>query len=238
MLDLTPFAELQQWTAAARAFLQGGNAELLAAVTEPHNPEISRNLRLFAPAILTCRGLQLSMDMDISSFKTLLDSSLNSPIAAQLRPLLEKIQQKLAPFSSQNLRNGIAAVQWCIENGLVQQGYTFLQETIVSLVIERVFNIDALTDTVVRTDVGTALNEWSPDDPQTRIKIQWEDYAAAYDYVQACTGLSTLYRKLAGKTGLRNDINHCGFKERYAIPDKLTAELDRLYHQFLSIHFP
>jgi CRISPR-associated Csx2 family protein len=238
VLDLTPFAELQQWTAAARAFLQGGNAEPLAAVTEPHNPEISRNLRLFAPAILTCRGLQLSMDMDISSFKTLVDSSLDSPIAVQLRPLLAAIQHKLAPFSSNNLRNGLAAVQWCIENGLVQQGYTFLQETIVSLVIEKVFSLDALMHTELRTDVGTALNNWLPSDPKLRIKINWEDYAAAFDYIQACTGLSTLYQKLTGKTGLRNDINHCGFKDRYAAPDKLTAELDRLYHQFLTIHFP
>jgi CRISPR-associated Csx2 family protein len=238
VLDLTPFAELQQWTAAARAFLQGGNAEPLAVVTEPHNPEISRNLRLFAPAILTCRGLQLSMDMDISSFKTLVDSSLNSPIAVQLRPLLEAIQQKLAPFSSQNLRNGLAAVQWCIENGLVQQGYTFLQETIVSLVIERVFSLDALTHTELRTDVGTALNNWLPDDPNLRIKINREDYIAAYNYVKSCTGLSALYRKLTGKIGLRNDINHCGFKDSYAMPDTLTAELDHLYRQFLTIHFP
>lgn len=236
VLDLTPFAQLQEWTAAARSFLQGGNAEPVARLTEQNNPEISRNLRLFAPAILTCRGLQLSRDIDISSFKNLVNTNLGLPIKAQLRPLLEKIQEKLEPFSSDNLRNGLHAVKWCIDNGLIQQGYTFLLETIISLVLERVFEGDALTNLRYRNAVGTALNGLSPDYPNLRIEIPKAEYEFVYDYVNRCEGLSELYQKMTGKEGLRNDINHCGFREPYASPATLKDELEGLYEQFLQIY--
>jgi CRISPR-associated Csx2 family protein len=235
VLDLTPFAQLQEWTSAAKIFLNGGNAEPLAALTEEQNPEISRNLRLFAPAILTCRGWQLAEGIDISSFRKLVDSSLASPIAAQLRPLLEKTQEKLEPFESNNLHNGLHAVKWCIDNGLVQQGYTFLQETIVSLVLEKVFTKKYLTDTDYRADTGTALNGKNPAMPGLRLKTDMDNYRLVFDYVKSQQGLSRLYKKLTGNDGLRNDINHCGFNGNYATPQRLNEELVSLYQQFCQI---
>ncbi|MCW5925079.1 MAG: TIGR02221 family CRISPR-associated protein [Saprospiraceae bacterium] len=238
VLDLTPFAQLQEWTAAARAFLQGGNAEPIASLTEQNNPEISRNLRLFAPAILTCRGLQITKDIDISSFKTLVDSSLTLPIAAQLRPLLEKIQEKLSPFSSDNLQNGLNAVKWCIDNGLIQQGYTFLQETMVSIVLERVLSSAYLTERKYRTNAGAALNGIKPDRLRLRSDetIPNDEYTQLFDYVQRHPGLVDLYKRLIGHDGLRNDINHCGFKTGYAMPSTLKDELSTLYQHLIQIN--
>jgi len=235
VLDLTPFSKLQEWTAAAKAFLNGGNAEPIAALAEQNNPEISRNLRLFAPAILTCRGRQLAEDIDISSFKSIVDSSMESPIAAQLRPLLGKIQEKLSPFESKNLRNGLHAVKWCIDNGLIQQGYTFLQETIISLVVEKVFSRSRLTDKNFREDTGTALNNMSPNTPNLRIKTSPAEYEIVFKFVSGKAGLSKLYKKLTGPNGLRNDINHCGLNSTYATPAQLSEELNTLYKAFSAI---
>lgn len=236
VLDLTSFAQLQDWTAASRLFLQGGNAEPIADLAEQHNPEISRNLRLFAPAILTCRGMQLARDIDISSFKQLVDTSLGLPIAAQLRPLLSKIQEKLAPFSTGNTRNGLIAVRWCIDNGLIQQGYTFLLETIISLALERIFEEDMLADLNYRNAVSAALNGISPNNKKLRISIPKPEYEFICDYIGRCNGLAELFQQLTGKKGLRNDINHCGFRDTYASPATLKEELTGLYEQFLEIH--
>ena len=238
VLDLTPFAQLQEWTAAAQSFLQGGNAEPIAVLTQQNNPEISRNLRLFAPAILTCRGLQITKDIDISSFKTLVDSSLTLPIAAQLRPLLEKIQEKLSPFSTDNLQNGLNAVKWCIDNGLIQQGYNFLQETIVSIVLERALSPEHLTNRKYRTHAGAALNGINPN----RLKLKQDERIPDDEYIHLCEyvkkhrGLIGLYKKLTGHDGLRNDINHCGFKVGYAMPSTLKDELNSLYQEFIKFN--
>jgi len=236
VLDLTPFAQLQEWTSAAKIFLNGGNAEPLAALTEKQNPEISRNLRLFAPAILTCRGWQLVEDIDISSFKTIVDGSLTSSISPQLRPLLEKTQEMLAPFESKNLHNGLHAVKWCIDNGLIQQGYTFLQETIKSLVMEKIVSRDCLTKIEYREDTNTALIGYiRPDNPNLRIRTNLVYYRRVYEYVSGQPGLAEFYGNLTGSEGLRNDISHCGFKVNYTTSQKLSDELERLYNQFLEL---
>lgn len=236
VLDLLPFAQLQEWTAAARSFLDGGNAGSLAQLTEHQNPEISRNLKMFSSAILTCRGLQLNRDIDISSFKKLVDTSLGTPIAVQLRPLLEKVQEKLSPFSSNNLTNGLHAVKWCIDNGLIQQGFTFLQETIISLVIEKFYDASLLAEYEIRTDVGTALNEIKPNRPDLRRKkMPLAEYEQLFDYIQLHPDLTEVYKHLTGERGLRNDINHCGYRNNYASPKTLTEELENLYERFLNI---
>lgn len=236
VLDLTAFAELQSWTAASRAFLKGGNAEQLADLCALHNPAISDNLRQFAPAILTCRGTKLHRDLDISSFKNLVDSTLNSSITAQLRPLLGKVQEKLAPFESNNVLNGLHAVQWCIDNGLIQQGFTFLQETIVSLVIERTLSSDFVTDVDYRNDVSSAVGNYSYS-PRIK-KLSKTTYSRLLDYVSVREPLTEVYKRLTGKRGFRNDINHCGFRENYADPLNLKKELLNLYNQIKDIAFP
>ncbi len=232
VLDLTPFARLQEWTSAAIIFLNGGNAEPLARLTEEQNPEISDNLREFTRAILTCRGIQLAEVIDISFFKSHVADNLASPIAAQLRPLLEKTKEKLAPFESKNLNNGLHAVQWCIDNGLVQQGYTFLQETIVSLVLEKVFK-DRLTNFSYRSATGVAIRgKYTPSDKHLKIDIPVHDYAMIFDYVARYPEMQKIYNKL---TRLRNDINHCGLNESDATPQRLSNDLKTLYAQFCEI---
>ena len=57
-------------------------------------------------------------------------------ILPPFKPLISKIKDRLSDFDGTNLQHGLAGVKWCIDNDLIQQGYTLLQEVIISALCE------------------------------------------------------------------------------------------------------
>lgn len=242
IIDLRPFLELQEWTTASRAFFKGGNTALLKDLIARTDTAIADRLNDFAQAILTCRGQLLNRDLDIDALKQDILTLKSQAIGAQLRPLLEKVEQQLMPFHSQNTLNGIRAVEWCIANGLIQQGYTFLQETLKSYLLEHTFAGSPRKEAILidhkwREVASYALNgsaQW-----EIEQKMMDSGIAANYRYkvyqlhkTVLDTGLDAYYRDLTGRgKGLRNDINHCGFRKNYASPEALAFELSYLLSQ-------
>ena len=56
-----------------------------------------------------------------------------------LQPLFEKIERKFAQMpSDDHIQSGISAVEWCLNNGLIQQGFTILRENFVNYVIVKI----------------------------------------------------------------------------------------------------
>lgn len=237
ILNLLPFSALQDWTRAARFFLEGGNANALAQLAGPTHPHLAAQLTAFTDAILTCRGSRLMQTLDIDGLKQLaaLQTDAQTP-QAQLQPLLAKVTAKLAPFHSRVVTNGLAAVQWCIDHGLVQQGFTFLQESLVSWLVEQCFDAAAITDYRLRECAATAFNviprvAWSKKHPPEEFAIleNMTQHLASYP------GLTNLYKRMTGKAGLRNDINHCGFSAGAQSPGVLRSELEALFHQIKAL---
>jgi CRISPR-associated (Cas) DxTHG family len=233
ILDLRPFVELQNWTTAAQAFLNGGNTNLLKNLIAEKNPQLANDLNTFALSILMCRGQQLNQDLDIDSLKSQIVNLQSQTIQAQLRPLLERIEQKIQPFNSQNTLNGIQAVEWCVNNGLIQQGYTFLQETLKSYVIEYVFrgnlNLQSyILQKEIRESAHLALNGATEYVIRNRLPHGMPDKSREMKTFVTHIRIIRYYRNLTGDSGLRNDINHCGFKAHYEHPADLVTELREL----------
>ncbi len=151
ILDLVEFSELQEWAAAARDFVDYGkparwrelahkSIEPVMRVTEGRNADmallrgISNNIYELVSQIETNRG------KDLMGFKfNRLDEQLrNSSMAANnirlrpLRPILDLVRDKVAPFGAGGDLSWLSAVQWCIDHGLIQQGVTQLQEGLIT----------------------------------------------------------------------------------------------------------
>lgn len=244
IIDLNVFTELQDWTYAAQSFLDAGNSAALARLTKKQHPEFSSGILGFSQAILNCRGADLVQRLDIDGLKARVGQlGRESGLQQQLLPLLEKVEEKISPFQSETLQNGFAAVQWCIDHGMVQQGITFLQETAVSYVIEAVLGKSELNNPVYRYAANGTLNRaYSADrtlrdcrDDIERLRMDEaeirESYQSMYDFVQAIPGLSRRYRELTGKAGFRNDINHCGFRDAPLSPAELKNKLKQVFAQ-------
>lgn len=234
ILNLTAFSQLQDWTYGAQSFLYAGDAKPLARLVEPSRPDIGQQLLAFTQAIHTCRGLSLTQDLDIETIKQIVAVEATGPLAPLLRPLLARVKQRLDPFQSDSLLNGLLAVQWCIDHDLIQQGYTLLQESFISLLV-RMAGGDP-TVYAQRHWANAALNGYQslnsgpyPDTPGEE-----QLFAAMIELARARRPLIHAYRRMTGKEGLRNDINHGGSTRPYASPDHLRQELRDLYQTLMQ----
>ncbi|GEM_PF-655588 len=241
ILNLISLSILQDWTSAAREFIKLGKADSLAALVKDNQPKLGEELLQFEQAITTCRGALLSQDLDINSLKNILSKIKNEPIKEQLKPLITRIEAKIDRFKNgKTLQNGFAAVEWCIQHNMIQQGITFLQETLISHVLEKVERKEKLKDLFFREITATALQlitakrnrHFGPKFQQRPIPEQ-EDILEVYEdmraYVKSQAPLKSLYAELIGHDGFRNDINHCGFRENYQLPNQLRESLKDLF---------
>lgn len=142
-IDLTPFYELLSWTDAANSFIRYGHGEQIYELCqESDNPAIkpygeivhltnaldaSLGRTKFSPndTVNSIHGAWSKFKQAVSQNEMNDDSVLN--------PLFQKIREKTEPFSSENdVQTGWAAVEWALENNMVQQGYTALKENILT----------------------------------------------------------------------------------------------------------
>jgi len=248
VLNLTSFSTLQDWTQAASEFIKLGKADNLANLVEDSQPKLAQHLIQLEQSIATCRGKLLTQDLDITELKNTLLFIKDVPIKEQLKPLISKIENKIEGFENGNtLKNGFSAVDWCIQHNMIQQGITFLQETLITHIVEEIVGKDMINDLFYREIAATSLMLLSakgnrffegkftqrPEDQQQLILDQFN---LMRDYVKANAPLKDIYSELIGSEGFRNDINHCGFRANYHSSDELRESLKNLFQKIRDLN--
>jgi hypothetical protein len=127
---------------------------------------------------------------------------------------------------------------------MIQQGMTFLQESLQSLVIEQTVGKEFLTNEMYRMAANGALYGFSSPKKTIQRKNQLDlpisdedvrqDYDSMYKWVKEFQGLSGVYRALSGE--FRNDINHCGMRDNPKYPQELRAQLALFYQQLKQLN--
>jgi CRISPR-associated DxTHG motif protein len=236
ILNLLSLSILQDWTVAANEFIKLGKATSLANLVQETQPDLAKQLVDLEQSIATCRGQLLTQELDVTKLKKRLLDSQNESIQEQLKPLLNKIEQKIKLFEDKKiLGNGFAAVEWCIQHGMVQQGITFLLETLVSFLIEKTVGPEKIKELRWRDFAGGALKGFQLDKfkPQygsrQMLPAEQDIYWLMTDEVNQVEGLVDLTWELVGKEGIRNDINHGGFTPTYLTPEALTEKLRGMF---------
>jgi len=233
LFNLTPFASLFDWTVAIERFLQTGNAEMISKLgTEKLKPllsetkgevgggirELINSLNSFSQNVSTCRA---------PDFKSNIERIISS------LPSAEKELEKLKPFGplfrkindtfsnmkiDDEISCGLKVASWCLEKGLIQQGFTILRETIVNYVVMKVLGSNKLKkpekigDTDYREIAEVMLNSRYDKIPEDILNL-WREII---DY--------------------RNDINHSGWREKnYHKPVHFENKLKKFINQFESI---
>lgn len=236
LMNLTHMAQLQDWTNATHSFVVHGiskgleqliHQEVMPYLKVPETRKawkpfdgFKRSLKAITTALQTNRGTIL---VDGGLFKQL-DESLaainNRPLIAPLHPLLQLIQTKTQHFSrKEDWRNGLYAVEWCIEHGLIQQGITMLQETVVTYLCEKAgFDYKTKSERDEIAGVLYRLSQGRKEDLST----QQLDSSYQRTLPFLSKELLAAYNSLKDKA--RNDINHGGFSS-VASPEKLENSL-------------
>ncbi len=248
--ELISFSALQDWTNAANNFISLGNADKLyelakndikpfaveyKGANESFNSlnQVINKLPDFISNIETCRGI----DIVTNNLGALLNKNLdniNEQFISPLNPILKKIEEKIYPFKNENnLINGFNAVRWCIDNNLIQQGFTILQENMISLILDEV---QLETESLINRNIISAAykictnnileKDWKGDareHPSITMKILSESSL-----------INILAKDYSIITDLRNDMNHSGYRNNPVSAKKLKSILSERYCSVLS----
>ncbi len=205
IFDLTPFVSLFDWTVAIDRYLKTGNAEIIKEVgIEQLKPllkrtkgeegsalrELINSLDSFSRDVSTCRGPNLKPSIE-RILKVLPAAEGELETLRPFSPLIEKIRNR---FSTMNITDdvtcGLEIANWCLENNLLQQGFTILRETILNHTITKILGSSVLKNKSNREEAETMLNCRDEKIPKEILDLWGE----IIDY--------------------RNDINHAGWREQ------------------------
>ncbi len=252
IINLTAFSELQDWTSAANDFVSFGNVKKITQLTSQEiNPilkdtkgkditasilrKVSKNLNQFIKSIQTNNGPELIAGETIKNLQQSL-KDLNNTLIEPLNPILNRIELEINKFySEKNILNGFKAVDFCIENGLIPQAYTLLQETIITLVLTEI-DYDIKNKTY-RTIVSSVFEIKGNNYPES----EWKGAAANdKELTRLLLGNNIIANTVSifiALTNKRNIINHAGFNEKSSpkVFDKLHTDIIKYNEAFKKL---
>ncbi len=216
VLDLTAFSQLQDWTSAANEFVTLGNSAKLSVLTKdvPSLQGLNTHLTKLTRGFGTSRGGDLISGKLFANFRKELAGAGKKTSLPALKPLLEVAAKKIDSFVTQpkgyqdRAKNTFSAIRWCIDHQLTQQGFTLLQEGVITLVVLQMGG--QYSDPNLRQWVKVGFNvanlpekSWlheAKNDPEKAKKLLKD-----FPIFKAQT------KNFSDLTGLRNDLNHAGY---------------------------
>ncbi len=153
IFDLTSFDTLMRWSLAVDRFLATGDGGFLGTVADEaarihlkathgrHSDAaalkwIAKEVTEFTDAVNCCRGP--SLPGILKNIKAAIDSYENEDLIAPFKPVFDRLKEHMSPFGKNDIKDGIECARWCLEHNLLQQGYTILQETVVSWALNEI----------------------------------------------------------------------------------------------------
>ncbi len=248
IINITSLSILQNWTSAANDFINFGSTDKIIELTnEKINPILSntkgqdktasnlrsfiKNIELIPQAILTNRGNYIYKDKNFDSANLSLQS-ISLDFIKPFKPIIDKIQNKIEDFgNNKGVFNGFESVRWCIDFNWLQQGYTILQETIISVVLEDE-KLDYSNENY-RNIVSSAFIIFIRKIPNNEWKGDALEHMQYTDQILKNKLLIKLAQTFSEITELRNDINHCGLKPNSTNPQTLKNKLKHLFDEVL-----
>ena len=198
ILDLTLFADLLDWLAAAKIFTATGDSSELGQLIQEIQDDAYRNREAYGenlPRALKNFGAALaevSDDLLLARVSNLpksvrklaeRQSAANTEVPQWAQPLtllLDKIAATYAPFRDDSLPTQAALIRWYLDHNHIVQAMTLAREWVVSYHLHK------------------EGKDWR--DPHER---EWMEQLLG-EFLK----LSPLWSKI---TGTRNDLAHCGF---------------------------
>lgn len=146
-----------------------------------------------------------------------------------LKNLISTINEKFDEFGDDRVMNLYYAAKWCYDNMKVQQGYTFLQENIITLVCW----MNHLPDDEysIRDLVNSALTIYQKKLPESEWDV--EDVDQTKQIIRSVKPHGGTIKKYYGLlTEARNNINHAGMNQNTFKPKTLKDNLGKSLEGF------
>lgn len=248
IVDITSLASIQEWTLAVHDFANNGNATLLNNLAQKavspilketkgkddaaqNIKSIAKNLPEFTQFVEVCSSLEL-IKADFVKIREWIEK-VKSDTVPVFYPLLQSIQKTIQDYQPNDLNNITHAIRYCIDKNKIQQGLTFAQEHIVSLLCRKI-DEDYL-DKEVRTIVSGFVSMINEKKDISQWKHKTNDKAredAILNKLQQL-GMKDYIQKEFNINNIRNAINHAGFNKDN--PPKYSTSVEKLYQTFEAL---
>lgn len=156
--------------------------------------------------------------------------------------LLLKIEESIDEvFSKQKTDDefGIATIEWCIKNNLIQQGFTALEESLVTYTCDKYgvnYNKKKEREAFDREVINAVAYILKKGAKEEEVVLLLKDTIKDSEYLQMAQKLPIEIAKLANKIGgIRNNINHFGYNEDKFTFKNLNKNLKDYYNEFRAI---
>lgn len=229
IIELISFSKLQDWTLAASNFLNLGRPELLSQLTQksvtPLLKEskgkdlaaqalktISKELNIFFENVSLCRGKSIGKGKEVSAIECAFEN-VDATIIPAFNPLFEKIKTEIKSLNNKDeIKNGLAADEWCLNNHLIQQGITILNENILTIGVSLIESLD-INNISHRTLMSSCMNIIEFNIP----KEKWNSVACENDQlteeIVSNEQILIIAKSYVELSAVRNDINHAGWRQ-------------------------
>lgn len=245
IFDLTPINNLLEWTIAVDRFVKAGDSSSISELTKAGvSPilkkskggdkaadtlrKIAESLERFCLVMSTCRGLKINETA--SRLQSQLADIERTDLLPPFMPLFSIISEKLKGFSGDPVRDGPQAAKWCLEHGLIQQGFTILTEVLVSHVLVQAlgkFEIDKEIRRLPGQAAAIIARKITEKDEK------WEEPAKSnkdltlkvIGYLSENDSINKMLTKIKD---FRNDIDHAGVRENAIKEKNFAPELKKM----------
>ena len=254
IFDFRSFVDVQDWTFAMHNFLKKGDVtDLVSQIDKEYCPlafeakgkdetvtkikEFKNYLNTIFESINTCRGLEIIEKNKYNEFHNIIDDLIESKsLIKPLTPLFSKVKEKISKFENENINNGFHAVEWCIENNMIQQGITILNENIITYILDKGNMKIKVTDN--RNVVSSVLSYILPKNHENN-ESQWKNEAGRninftkkIIAIPETKALSSIFNRLKD---FRNDINHAGMSDKATSSKNMFNALKESYQKTKDI---
>lgn len=244
ILDLKNIIELQQLVIAANDYKRFGRmGELSLSLNHYTKTALSskkkaggskkqtiqllqKDIVEFEKNIATCRGKLLIEGGAVIRIRQNIQKVMESGVPQPIVEILKSITTITDRFSANSLDNLYAAIEWCLEYGMIQQAYTLGQEFIITNICSKLSEINPFKKEIPK-DKERKFRDYISSilgikEEYVNVGTQWNgDLAKYYILTRLMFQLSwvrALRLDYAKITSNRNQINHGGFV------GKLTAK--------------
>ncbi|MBC6995249.1 TIGR02221 family CRISPR-associated protein [Neolewinella lacunae] len=215
--NLTDFSKLQDWTNNANIFLRTGNAKgLVKQIKGDTLKDVKVGLERFSEFTLVNRGMDIYKGDEIIKLSQNLNTigASDNPADKAAEPIFKKVRDTFEPYKKDSSINGFHAVRWCIDNGLIQQAATLLEEFIITYLMDLI-GIPNKTSSVTRSVIlsfaksGPAEYRYGtrPDYSLEKEKKICDDLFK----IEELSDIGAIAKDISNS--VRNDVNHAGFRK-------------------------
>lgn len=240
IFNLTPFINLLDWTVGIDRFIEDGDSRYINKLIEHGKNELfkkgmkddkdileklGKSIKKYTNNLAVCRGKSISDDG--IELKENVNNALNISEESYIKPmtpLIENIKNHFDNFTDDEDKNMIQVVKWCRDHNMIQQGLTILEEGIITYFCNKL-GVDKC-DRKIRDAVGQAFYIKRNNLPKEKWKDEAKIYEDIVNKILEREDSAKLAKIIYNIQGVRNDINHAGWRNNSMSYDTFVKKLN------------